>query len=99
MSSAHSAGLPYMRAFARPRSLLGFPSIMYEARVYGAPANPTSAARPSSSRRTIRSASKISGVASSASTTRSARTAASSRTGSWMIGPMPGSIENGTPMP
>ena len=40
-----------------------------------------------------------SGVASSASTTRRASTAALSRTGWCTIGPTPGSIEKGTPMP
>ena len=43
--------------------------------------------------------SNSSGVASSASTIRRASTASASRTGRWTIGPTPGSIENGTPMP
>ncbi len=99
ISSCHSAGSPYISALLRAKSLVGRPSMRYEATVNGAPAKPSTAVRPSSSRRISRIASKRSGVASSASTMRSARTAAASRTGSWMTGPSPGSMLKGTPMP
>ena len=83
----------------RENSLVGLPSIMYEATVNGPPAKPTTAVLPSSSLRTSRIASKSSGVDSRGSTMRSAATSAADRTGAWMIGPTPGSIEKGTPIP
>ncbi len=99
ISSCQSTGCPCMSALLRAKSLVGRPSMRYDATVNGAPAKPSTAVRPSSSRRIIRMASKRSGVANSASTTRRACTAAASRTGSWMTGPRPGSMLNGTPMP
>ncbi len=47
-----------------------------------------------------RMAVKRSGVASSAESTTTRRAMSpAERSGSWMIGPTPGSMENGTPMP
>ena len=81
MRRCQSSGSPWSIALVRENSLVGLPSIMYEATVNGPPAKPTTAVLPSSSRRTSLIASNSSGVASRGSTMRSAATSASVRTG------------------
>ncbi len=49
ISSCHSAGCPCISALLRAKSLVGRPSMRYEATVNGAPAKPSTAVRPSSS--------------------------------------------------
>ena len=64
MRRCQSSGSPWSIALVSENSLVGLPSIMYEATVNGPPANPTTAVVPSSSRRTSLMASNSSGVAS-----------------------------------
>ena len=75
MRRRQRSGSPWSIALVSENSLVGLPSIMYDATVNGPPANPTTAVVPSSSRRTSLMASKSSGLASRGSTIRSASTA------------------------
>jgi hypothetical protein len=99
MSRSQSVRSPKSRAFVRARSRDGRPSIRYEASVNGAPAKPIKATSAGSERRSAPIASKRYGVASSAAITRREATSLIVRIGRSTMGPISGSMWNGTPIP